>query len=195
MTPDAAPEVFPDVFPDVLFPDAVPDGVPDVPVVMLEDVAPDPVPVGVLVVVALLGVGGTVVPLAAVAGVTPVPAPEFAVEVGVAVEPPLVDAVELGTVAVPEVADADPCGATVADAEAPLVLVPPEPVEVNVPLGSPVAEVELAVLDFVVLDGGWPVAFNWARSTTWRGGAGAAGSGWGAGVVWYAGAGGAWGAT
>lgn len=110
MTPDAAPGVLPDVTPDMLFPDvfpgAVPDDVPDVPVLLLEDVAPDPVTVDVLVVVALLGGAGTVVPLAAVAGATPVP--EFAVEVGVVVEPSLVDAVELGAVGVPEVVDAGP---------------------------------------------------------------------------------------
>jgi hypothetical protein len=183
------------VFTDVFPPDVVSDGVPDVPVLLLEDVAPDPVTVDVLVVVALLGVASTGVPLAVVVGVTPVPAPEFAVELGVAAEPPLVDAVELGSVAVSEVVEAGPCVATVADADAPLVLVPPEPVEVNVELGSPLAEVELAVPVFVVLDDGWPVAINWARSTTWCGAAGAAGSGWGAGVVWYTGAGGAWGAT
>jgi hypothetical protein len=137
-----------------------------VPVFVLVDVAPDPVPVDVLVVVALLGVAGAVVAPAVVGGVALVPAPEFAVEVGVAAELPLVDAVELGTVGMPDVVDAGPCGTSVAGAEAPLVLVPPEPVEVSTPLGSPLAEVELAVLGLVALDDGWAIAISWARSTT-----------------------------
>jgi hypothetical protein len=145
--------------------DVVPDVFGDVPVLVLEDVGPDPVPVDVLVVDALLVVGA-VAPLATVAGAAPVPAPEFAVELGVTVEVPLVDAVELGTVDAPEVVEAGPCGATVADAEAPLVLVPPEPVEANSPLGSPLAEVELVVLELVVVDDGGAIATSWDRCTT-----------------------------
>lgn len=121
------------------------------PVLVLEDVAPELVPVDAVAVVV-------------VAGVTLVSAPALGVEVDVSVELPLVGAVELGSDDVPVVVDAGSCE-SVAGAEAPLVLVPPVPVEADAPLGSPLTGVELVETRSVVLDDGWVIAISCARCT------------------------------
>lgn len=103
------------------------------PLLVLEDVAPDPVPVDAVVVVAVLGEAGAVVPLVTVPGLTVVPAPE-PVELDVPVTLPAVDTVELGSDDVADGVDVDPAEPSVAEAESPLVLVPPVPVEADLPV-------------------------------------------------------------